>query len=377
VASAASSYSSRETVTLQLPSGELIDADVPAGLSDQEINSRMHQQHPEFYPVQVSDSMRDQALKSIPRPSIPMQQQYLIGDGDPGQSTGQHVLSEATDLAKGAVGSAGEVSTPNIANQLYKQIKGQPNTLKDLPGKAAMFLLPLMGNWGMESDGAASTIAEEKQAQAAGQGMPQTLGARPPEPTDAEVPLYQKLGVKTSPGFRMPPTREAVPLKPSGSITDQIKQGVPLGALENPPDAAAQMRQRLGLEPAQTPSPTALGQSQFPPPSKIYRTQGEVNADTMEDHSIQDLMRDRFARDEAANESEVLKNQAAGMSMNKPKGVQADEFAISQGRAPKPRQPNEYGYKKPINQLQSFSDLTDLLRQSVREANMRKAGAKR
>jgi hypothetical protein len=195
------------------------------------------------------------------------------------------VLSEASELAKGAVKSAAEVSTPNIIRQLYKNYKSQPNNLRDLPGKAAMFLLPLMGEWGTGGAGAGTetgvqsykAIADEQEARSAGQGVSQTVGARPP--VEDTRPQWQKLGIKTSPGFQMPPVREPVPI-----------------------DAAGQMRQRLGLEPSQAPSPAASGQPQFPPPSKIYRTQGEITADTMEDHSIQDMMRDRFARDESPKE---------------------------------------------------------------------------
>jgi hypothetical protein len=376
VAAAASSTLDSETVTLRLPSGEEVDAIVPAGMSDEGVRGLMRQKHPEFFPSTVSDSMRDQALKSIPRPSVPMNQQYMIG-GEPIQPTGTHVLNEATDFAKGAIQSAADVSTPKILQQLFKQYRGQPNTLKDIPGKAAIFLAGLMGNAGSAPESsAAASVSEEQQAVNAGQGISQTSRARlpaedaPGPPAMTDLPLYQKLGIKTSPGFQMPTVREPVPLdpaaqmrqklniepRPNSSITEQIKQGVPLSQLRNPPPS---------------------GESQFSPPSRIYRTQGEITPDTKETHSIQDMMRDRFSRDEAVNESEVLKNQAAGYSMDTPKGVQADQFAQSQGRAPKPRQPNEYGYKKPINQLQSFSDLTELLTKSLREANARKAGARR
>ena len=384
MAAAASSTLDSETVTLRLPSGEEVDAIVPAGMSDEGVRGLMRQKHPEFFPSTVSDSMRDQALKSIPRPTVPMNQQYMIG-GEPIEPTGTHVLNEAKDFAKGAIQGAADVSTPKILQQLFRQYRGQPNTLKDIPSKAAIFLAGMMGNAGSAPESsAAASVSEEQQAVNAGQGISQTSRARlpaedaPGPPAMTDLPLYQKLGIKTSPGFQMPPVREPVRLdpaaqmrqklniepRPNSSITEQIKQGVPLSQLRNP-------------------SPT--GESQFPPPASVYETEPQSSGAMrdrfgrpVDDAGIQEMIQDRFTRDEAVNNSQILKKQAAGNSMDTPKSVQADQFAQSQGKAPKPRQANEYGYKKPAFQgTPAMNDLTELLTKSVRAANARKAGASR
>jgi hypothetical protein len=54
----------------------------------------------------------------------------MIG-GQPIEPIGTHVLNEAKDFAKGAIQGAADVSTPKILQQLFKQYRGQPNTLKD------------------------------------------------------------------------------------------------------------------------------------------------------------------------------------------------------------------------------------------------------
>jgi hypothetical protein len=244
-----------------------------------------------------------------------------------------------------------------------------------------------MGNAGSapEPSEAAASVSEEQQAVNAGQGISQTSRARPPvedapgPPAMTDLPLYQKLGIRTSPGFQMPTVREPVPLDPAAqmrqklnieprensSITEQIKQGVPLSQLRN-------------LSPS--------GESQFPPPASVYETEPQSSGAAMRDRfgrpvddaGIQEMMQDRFSRDESVNNTEILKKQAAGNSMDTPKGVLADQFAQSQGRAPKPRQANEYGYKKPAFQgTPTMNDLTELLTKSVRAANARKAGARR
>jgi hypothetical protein len=179
-----------------------------------------------------------------------------------------------------------------------------------------MFLAGMMGNAGSapESSGAAAPVSEEEQAVAAGQGISQTVGARPPvedapRPTaKTDLPLYQKLGIKTSPGFQMPTVREPVPLEP----------------------AAQQMQQKLNLAP----------RSEFPPPASVYEAEPQSSRAAMRDRfgrpvddaGIQEMMQDRFSRDEAVNNSQILKKQAAGYPMDTPKGVQSDQFAQSQGK---------------------------------------------
>ena len=56
---------------------------------------------------------------------------YMIG-GEPRQPIGEQLQDEAA----GMVHSAARVSTPNIAQQLYKSYKGLPNRLAELPDQA-------------------------------------------------------------------------------------------------------------------------------------------------------------------------------------------------------------------------------------------------
>jgi hypothetical protein len=173
-------------------------------------------------------------------------------------------------------------------------------------------------------------VGEEEQAVAAGHIANRRSAAASRRRTRADgetdLPLYQKLGIKTSPGFQMPTVRERVPLEP----------------------AAQQMQQKLNLAP----------RSEFPPPASVYEAEPQFSGAAMRDRfgrpvddaGIQEMMQDRFSRDEAVNNSQILKQQAAGYPMDTPKGVQSDQFAQSQGKAPTPQQANEYGYKKPTFQ---------------------------
>lgn len=125
-------------------------------------------------------------------------------------------------------------------------------------------------------------------------------------PLDPAAQMRQKLNIE-------PPA--------NSSIAEQIKQGVPLSQLRNPPPS---------------------GESQFPPPASVYETEPQFSGAMrdrfcrpVDDAGIQEMMQDRFSRDEAVNESQIMKRQAAGNSMDNPKGVQADQFAASEGKAPK------------------------------------------
>jgi hypothetical protein len=80
-------------------------------------------------------------------------------------------------------------------------------------------------------------------------------------------------------------------------------------------------------------------------------------------------MREQLDRDESTNLAEALKEQAKGMSMDTPKGVQLEKADQSAGKTVAPRQGHEYGHQKPSN------DLTGILKKSVKQA--RKARGQR
>src|SRR5215475_13946697 len=65
---------STETVTLQLPSGESVDAVVPSGMSDDQVRTLMQQKHPEFYQQQarsVESPITTPPLTTAARPAAP------------------------------------------------------------------------------------------------------------------------------------------------------------------------------------------------------------------------------------------------------------------------------------------------------------------
>src|ERR1700756_4142933 len=59
---------SNETVTLKLPSGESVDAIVPAGSSDAQVKALMQQKHPEFFKQSVAPTQMEQQLNKEAEP---------------------------------------------------------------------------------------------------------------------------------------------------------------------------------------------------------------------------------------------------------------------------------------------------------------------
>lgn len=84
-------------------------------------------------------------------------------------SVAQHVVP----LAKSAANDVYDVSTPNIATQLYKYLSGKPNTLHAIPGKAVLAWLAAGGIPEGE-------VAEAESAQAATSLAPSTDSAAIP-----------------------------------------------------------------------------------------------------------------------------------------------------------------------------------------------------
>jgi hypothetical protein len=93
----------------------------------------------------------------------------------PGLPNISRQANEVKDLATGAVKNASEVSAPAIAGELYKRFTGQPNTLKELPGKMVTQAGPLMFG--------------EPEADAG------ETSARPTTPSEAPSPVDAKPGV--------------------------------------------------------------------------------------------------------------------------------------------------------------------------------------
>ena len=110
-------------------------------------------------------------------------------------------------------------------------------------------------------------------------------------------------------------------------------------------------------------------------------------------------MRENLDRTGAAVESEFLKNQAAGYTSNETKGSLIDDFNASLGKPSPPSKPVTYtrtegvnlkpgelpgvkratlaAPKKSVSNVKTTQDLVELLKESVRQANLRKAAGKR
>ena len=69
------------------------------------------------------------------------------------QSKISGMASHASDAATGLANDVYDVSTPNLATQLYKHITGQPNTLNQIPGKAANAFMMVGGVPEMAEEG--------------------------------------------------------------------------------------------------------------------------------------------------------------------------------------------------------------------------------
>jgi hypothetical protein len=161
--------------------------------------------------------------------------------------------------------TAARVSTPNIAQQLYKSYKGLPNRLAELPDQAATFLAGTMGGAG-ESE-APMTPARGLEAPAAEPSANSPV-SRPP--------LVQQVRSLPQGQYEAP----ASPLPPQGQLGEGVYEGEYME--EPPPVIRGQLPrgpipQPGGFEPNQ-PALPARGQpirlpAEFPPARQpIIRT---------------------------------------------------------------------------------------------------------
>jgi hypothetical protein len=108
--------------------------------------------------------------------------------------------SHATDFGKSVANDVYEVSTPNIADQIRKHFRGEPNNLDKIPGKAVLAFLAAGGVPEAEAGeiapaekvAPAADVTTESAADAAGDHVPQP-GAGIPRTLSGDSALRQVL----------------------------------------------------------------------------------------------------------------------------------------------------------------------------------------
>lgn len=135
---------------------------------------------------------------------------------------GKHVA----DIGKNVANDTYDVSAFNIADQIHKRLRGQPNTLDQIPPKAVVAFL------------AAGGVPEAEEGEAAAKGASAAA-----EPAASEIP--KPAASPSIPQRALPPAQEATPAamipQPSSSVSvpPRYQPSAPQPALDGPPPMSA------------------------------------------------------------------------------------------------------------------------------------------
>lgn len=146
----------------------------------------------------------DLAAPAVQRPNPGMTEQPMSGP----EKFAAHMSEAGANTAKPAV----TASAPNVAMQIWKHIKGEPNTLKDIPEAAVQTFL-MAG--GMEGEPAAQ--AAEKPAAAVEAAKPVEI-TKPAAVEPSPVIDVSKKAVAA----QLEKSLDAQPLKPGVKLKDQL-----------------------------------------------------------------------------------------------------------------------------------------------------------
>lgn len=258
---ASSTSPNKETVTLKLPSGEMVDTIVPAGMSDGDIRQLMKLKRPDLAgppaanvakPAPMETSMLGN-LAPQPLPTSPQAGQTQAG-----------LPGFEGSYASGDEGKAAAMTGAGLATG---------------GGLAIASTLPFLGKFAAKHPIVSSiAISEARKIPYVGKFVPPYAEMLPflrggePEPPAPEVPgengftptqnalrsKWQARGGALAPEPIDRSTFQKAPIK--GSVVPA--QDLPETPMVMQPDPAAQMRQKLGIEPQAEPVSAPSGQPQ-------------------------------------------------------------------------------------------------------------------
>jgi hypothetical protein len=416
VAAASSTSPNNETVTLRLPSGEMVDAIVPAGSSDEQVKQLMRAKHPEFFST-------DTASASSPpkKAPAPVRSGFLDTLGREASSLGRNVLGipsgiyhafadeptaeEQTEFQghtriPGELGFERLTGAPLVrAGEWYRDVaRGNiPNAYDQALSVApeavgAGASAPIAGKLIQGALGAARGAAEftrdvspklGAKAVALGRGkIPAATAPRapsaplgPPAPDPALLQGNVLLGRPQTGAQSVAQTGEALASIPARipARTSQLGSST-LGVLpkpEVPPlgrQPAVMTLQKMFEPPVEPPAPIQLGKRVPPLGSR---------ADLLEDRAIDEQLRSQFDVAEQAAETAARKEFASGSAAGTPKSVLIRNLKIQRANE-EFNKPVKLGKAvtsqlgKPNAAAPIPDDLTDILRKSVEQAKARK-----
>jgi hypothetical protein len=217
----------------------------------------------------------DLAAPAIAKPSVDMKTETMSMLEQRTAQTSENFAEDYKHLkpmVQSAANDVYDVSAPNIAHQVYRQFKGLPNTLKELPPKMVMAWLNAAGLKGEGVEAGAGETAAKTEAVAERPSIP---ASEAPAPT---------------------PESPAMP-SPVKSPSNFPPRG-PVGKFQ--------------YDPARIPA-------KYQPPSS-FDTNG-ITRDIDEDKAIQDAMRTDLGRHGMIARMQESREFSAGHSMDTPKGV--------------------------------------------------------